>query len=56
MYSYSEQSALSHIPLATVIDELTWSIQHEVWWCILFSDDIVLVDETRYLINAMLES
>jgi len=35
--------------------ELTRAIQAEIPWCILFADDIVLVDETRAGVNAKLE-
>ena len=38
-----------------VMDELTRDIQDEILWCMLFADDIVLVDETRYGVNAKLE-
>ncbi|KAG5591582.1 hypothetical protein H5410_042096 [Solanum commersonii] len=34
---------------------MTWSIQEEVPWCMLFVDDIVLIDETRDRVNARLE-
>ncbi|KAG5615078.1 hypothetical protein H5410_014902 [Solanum commersonii] len=37
------------------MDELTRSIQEEVPWCMLFADDIVLIDETRDKVNARLE-
>jgi len=37
------------------MDELTKSIQEEVLWCMLFVDDIVLVDETRSIVNGRLE-
>ena len=37
------------------MDELTRAIQNEIPWCMLFADDIVLVDETRAGINAKLE-
>ena len=29
------------------MDKLTKTVQDEIPWCMLFSDDIVLVDETR---------
>ncbi|MCF8704115.1 hypothetical protein L3055_11315, partial [Corynebacterium sp. MC-02] len=32
------------------------SIQEEVPWCILFADDIVLIDETRTKVNDRLEA
>ena len=37
------------------MDELTRHIQEEVPWCILFADDVVLIDETREGVNAKLE-
>ena len=33
--------------LALVMDELTKHIQTEVPWCMLFANNIVLVDETK---------
>ena len=46
---------LSPFLFATVMDELTRAIQDEIPWCMLFTDDIVLVDETRAGVNAKLE-
>ncbi|XP_070039222.1 uncharacterized protein [Nicotiana tomentosiformis] len=37
------------------MDALTRHIQGEVLWCMLFADDIVLIDETRAVVNERLE-
>ncbi|XP_055830899.1 uncharacterized protein LOC129899928 [Solanum dulcamara] len=39
-------SVLRPFLLALVMDELTRFIQEEVSWCMLFVDDIILIDET----------
>ena len=49
-------SALSPYPFAFIMDELTRQIQDEVPQCMLFADDIVLVDETKSKVNAKLET
>ena len=46
---------MSSFLFAIVIDELTRVIQDEIPWCMLFADDIVLVNETRAEVIAKLE-
>nr|XP_009776481.1 PREDICTED: uncharacterized protein LOC104226238 [Nicotiana sylvestris] len=48
-------SALSPFLFVLVMDALTWHIEGEVPWCILFTDDIVLIDEMRRDINERLK-
>jgi len=50
-----QESALSPFLFVKVMDELTLAIQDEIPWCLLFVDDIVLVDETRARVNVKLE-
>ena len=48
-------SAMSPFLLAIMMDELIRATQDEISWCMLFIDDIVLVDEMRDRVNAKLE-
>ncbi|XP_021996189.1 uncharacterized protein LOC110893385 [Helianthus annuus] len=48
-------SALSPFLFAIVLDELSKSIQESVPWCLLFVDDIVLIEESKQSLNARLE-
>jgi hypothetical protein len=48
-------SALSPYLFVLVMDEVTRDIQGRIPWCILFADDVVLVDESRTGIDQKLE-
>ncbi|KAG5611020.1 hypothetical protein H5410_022301 [Solanum commersonii] len=47
-------STLSLFLFALVIDVLTRDIQEDMSWCMLFVDEIVLIDKTHSGINAKL--
>ena len=47
--------ALSPYLFALVIDEVTRNIQGNIPWCMLFADDVVLVDESQAGENRKLE-
>ena len=48
-------STLSPFLFAIVMDEITKSIHEDIPWCMLFADDIVLIDETKKGVNKKLE-
>ena len=48
-------SALSPYLFALVMDEVTRDIQGDIPWCMLFVDDVVLVDECQAGVNKKLE-
>ena len=48
-------SALSPYLFALVMDEVTRDIQGEIPWCMLFADDVVLVDQSSVVVNRKLE-
>ena len=48
-------SALSPFLFAIVMDEITKSILEKIPWCMLFADDIILIDEIKKRVNTKLE-
>ena len=48
-------SALSPYIFALVMDEVTRDIQGEIPWCMLFADDVVLIDESKVGVDRQLE-
>lgn len=48
-------SVLDHITFGLVMDEILKDIQDEVPWFMLFTDDILLIDETKEGVNDKLE-
>jgi hypothetical protein len=48
-------SALIPYLFTLVMDEVTRDIQCGISWCMLFADDVVLVDESRMEVNQKLE-
>ena len=48
-------SAISPYLFALVMDEVTRNIQGNISWCMLFADDVVLVDKSQAKVNVKLE-
>jgi Reverse transcriptase (RNA-dependent DNA polymerase) len=48
-------SALILYIFTLVMDEITKDIQEDIPWCMLFADDVVLIDESRIGVNQKLE-
>jgi hypothetical protein len=40
---------------ALVMDEVTRDIHGGIPWCMLFADDVILVDESRMVVDQKLE-
>jgi hypothetical protein len=48
-------SALSPYLFSLMMDEVTRDIQGDIPWCMLFADDVILVDESRTGVDQKLE-
>ncbi|GJZ70069.1 retrovirus-related pol polyprotein LINE-1 [Tanacetum coccineum] len=48
-------SAISPYLFALILDEISWRIQEDVPWCMIFADDIVLIAESAKGLNSRLE-
>jgi hypothetical protein len=48
-------SALRPYIFTLVMDEITKDKQADIPWCMLFADDVVLIDESRIGVNQKLE-
>jgi Reverse transcriptase (RNA-dependent DNA polymerase) len=48
-------SALSPYIFTLVMDEITKDIQGDIPWCMLFANDVVLIDDSRIRVNQKLE-
>ncbi|XP_075077065.1 uncharacterized protein LOC107820242 [Nicotiana tabacum] len=55
LWGYTKDLRSAHSYFALTMDTLTHHIQGEVPWCMLFADDIVLIDEMRGGVNGRLE-
>ena len=50
-----QRSALSPFLFAIIMDEITKSIHEDIPWCMLFTDNIILIGETKKGVNKKLE-
>jgi Reverse transcriptase (RNA-dependent DNA polymerase) len=50
-----QRSALSPYIFTLVMDNITNDIQGDIPWCMLFANDVVLIDESRIGVNQKLE-
>ena len=50
-----QRSTLSPYLFALVMDEATRNIKGDIPWCMLFADDVMLVDESQTGVNRKLE-
>ena len=48
-------SALSHFLFAIIMDKIMKSFHEKIPWCMLFADDIVLIDEIKKGVNTKSE-
>jgi hypothetical protein len=48
-------STLSPYQFALIMDEVTRDIQGGISWCMLFADDVILVDESRTGVDQKLD-
>lgn len=49
--TFHQESTLSHFAFILAVDELICFIRAEVPWCMLFLNDIVLIEESSKGIN-----
>jgi hypothetical protein len=50
-----QESALSLYIFILVMNEVTKDIQGDIHWCMLFDDDMVLIDESRIEVDQKFE-
>ena len=54
-FDFIKGQPLSPYLFALVMDGVTRNIQEDIPWCMLFTDDVVLVDESPAGVNRKLE-